>query len=625
MKCAKLKMPIIILLVSLYVGHALADDIVADDIVVDADSVSQYVLSCRKPNGAFGPRDQEYTDAAWNYPAVQTLTLLNKSIENREAVLKHGLGFPTGHGGYGHWLFFHQQMTRKLLKQASSLKGKEVKLVQQGYKAIYYGSPFGSDSNLMFQANQKMLAEHIDRATQLQYYNLSSLYYLLAAVDAAGMRVSNADDLVAFINARQSANGGFVDVRVEDGKPTDREAHIAHTFHAVSSLGLLSSDVPNSVRCEQFIHSCQQATGAFRWNGAEGLPGNYSDIYYTWAAIRSLDELKRKPNMADQCVDWINSLQNADGGFGDQPSWRSRLYSTYYATDALGVLCTDAKTGIKSKRLGRPGVEIIKDDEFKVFQGLHKMPVCTVAELAELRRRKFNLIALKSSDFAVATTLLKSIRATQQPLDVVLCPESYSHRLRRHGGVTLDHVANFTLDANWSEEQRAKWQAADLQGPNRLLWKDYQQKVIGPAQQLGSLVYPEHEFEMEYGYSAYDDGVYKKNGYNAVLAGFNWEPHDFVRVFPWRERYVDKLTPIADADAHGDLKKWSPHLNHTRHLFLAKNPTYAGFLDAAANGRVVCVIQGAEGVPTGVTYYGRKPSVDYVKQRLGDWKWWADE
>ena len=107
-----------------------------------------------------------------------------------------------------------------------------------------------------------------------------------------------------------------------------------------------------------------------------------------------------------------------------------------------------------------------------------------------------------------------------------------------------------------------------------------------------------------------------------MLAGFNWSPRDFVRVFPWRERYVDKLTPIADADSHGDLQKWSPQLDHTRMLFLAKAPTYADFQDAAANGRVVCVIHDAEGVKSRATYYGRQPAVDYVKQRVDQWKWW---
>ncbi|MFT5526285.1 MAG: prenyltransferase beta subunit [Pirellulaceae bacterium] len=604
-------------------------DLVPVDLVpVSADSVVQYVQSCRKPNGAFGPLDQEYTDAAWNYPAVQTLLIMGAQIDRPADIMKHGLGFPSGHGGYGHWLFFHQQMTRKLLskggvlQEKGVLQSKKLKLVHQGYQALYYGSPFGSDGNLMYQASESSLAAHLDRAEHLQYYNLSSLYYLLAAVDAAGLTVSNPDELATYIKARQASSGGFVDVRVENRKPTDFEAHIAHTYHAIAALKLLSSEIPNAKKCGGFVHRCQTPSGAFRWNGVEGLAGNYDDIYYTWAAVQTLNKLNIRPQNIERCVSWINSLQNADGGFGDKPGWRSRLYSTYYATASLKVLCNDAKLGIQSKKIAPPKIESIDDGKFEIFQGLNKMPVCTVAELAELRRRKFNLLALKSSDFSVTKALRESILATKQPLDVILCPEAYSHRAIRHGGVTLDHIANVTLDPRWSDEEKFKWLTADRLGASHLTWQAYQRQVIRPVQQLGSLVYPEHEFEMEYGYSAYDDGVYNKHGYNAILAGFNWQPRDFVRVFPWRERYVDKLTPIADADAHGDLKKWSPQLDHTRHLYLAKGPTYADFLDAASNGRVVCVVYGAEGVRSGVTYYGRQAAVEFVKQRVDEWKWW---
>jgi hypothetical protein len=107
-----------------------------------------------------------------------------------------------------------------------------------------------------------------------------------------------------------------------------------------------------------------------------------------------------------------------------------------------------------------------------------------------------------------------------------------------------------------------------------------------------------------------------------MLAGFNWEPRDFVRVFPWRERHVDRLTLIADVDAHGDLAKWSPQLDHTRNLFLARGPTYADFLEAAANQRVVCVIATPAGVAGGFTCYGPPAAADYVRQRVGEWRWW---
>src|SRR5262249_3011071 len=99
-------------------------------------------------------------------------------------------------------------------------------------------------------------------------------------------------------------------------------------------------------------------------------------------------------------------------------------------------------------------------------------------------------------------------------------------------------------------------------------------------------------------------------------------PRDFVRVFPWRERYVDKLTPIADVDAHGDLKKWSPQLDHTRMLFIARGPTYADFREAAAARRVVCVVADPEGVASGASYYGPPAAVWYVRTQMNQWRWW---
>jgi hypothetical protein len=207
-------------------------------------------------------------------------------------------------------------------------------------------------------------------------------------------------------------------------------------------------------------------------------------------------------------------------------------------------------------------------------------------------------------------------------MEILLCPEAYPHRLRRHGGAVLHHVGNFTLDAHWSEPQREIWRVADAAGKQSLAWVDYQHQVLQPLQQLGSLCYPEQDFELEYAYSAYDDGLYGRGGYNAIQVGFNWSPRDFVRVFPWRERYTDKLPPVADADAHGDLAKWSPQLNHTRHLYISRGASYRDFLDAARNGRVVCVVVGVEGVPSRVSYYGSPGSVQFVKERVDEWKWW---
>lgn len=585
-------------------------------VMVDVDSVVAYLNSCRKPNGGFGPADQEYTDAAWNYPAVHALQLLGMPISRPQLVLSHGLDSPPGHVGYGHWQFFHEHQIRALLKEPLRAAHELVQLTHQGFEPRYYGSPFGTQSDLHFKPPTGDERTAIDRSRQeLGYYNLSSLYYVLAGLRASQRQARNPAALTEFIVARQSPSGGFVDVRIEKGTPRDDEAHIAHTFQAVASLKLLGEPVPHPERVANFIHACQRKSGGFGFssNPRDGEP----DVYYTWAALRTLERLGEPPRRPADCTRSLQELQNADGGFGDRPGWRSRLYSTYYVVHSLQILHGDARKGIISQKKDRPKNSPIMDGDLRIYQALLKMPVVQPADLPDLSRRGFHLLGIKSARFDDAQPLLAAIRAQKLPLDVVLAPEAYPHRLSTRGGLVLNHVGNFTLDARWTADEQARWVAADQVGEANPSWGTYRDQVLRPLQTLNCLCYPEQDFELEHAYIAYD-----QPGYNAVLAGFNWAPRDFVRVFPWRERYVTRLTPIADADAHGDLATWSPQLDHTRLLFIAGGPTYADFLKAAEQGRIVCVVAGPAGVSAGYSCYGPSAAVDFIRQHEAEWRWW---
>src|SRR5687768_294281 len=110
---------------------------------VDGNSVAAYVRSCRKPNGAFGPADQEYTDLAWNYPAFHTLKLLGEPIDEPEKILAGGFGTPTGQLGLGYWRYFHWHGLRGLLAPPIPWAHKRPAVKHAGWSKWYYGSPFG--------------------------------------------------------------------------------------------------------------------------------------------------------------------------------------------------------------------------------------------------------------------------------------------------------------------------------------------------------------------------------------------------------------------------------------------------------------------------------------------------
>lgn len=605
------------------VEHSSAIDAPSANVVVDADTVVKYVNRCRKLNGAFGPLDQEYSDAAWNYPAIRTLQQLGVEVADPEAIVEHGSGSPSGHGGNGHYQFFHHHGIRHALNRKIEPAHRLVEVQYGTSKLGYYSNPLGPSDELQFKAGGRPNPDPLDiGARKFVYHNLTSLYHLLAGLEASNREPSERRPLIEYVQRRQAEAGGYCDVRASDGAPNGDESHIAHTMQAVAVLTLLKGTISRPDDIAAFVHSCRLSDGSYRWNSRSTLPGNDADVYYTWAALRTLKLLNRQPEQVAATLAWLNSLQNADGGFGDRPGWRSRLYSTYYAVEAFALLNADARSGIAVKRLAVPPVEAIADGDFRVFQAQFKMPVIAPGDLKSLRARGFHLLALKSGKFADAEPLLATIREQQLPADVVLCPEAYPHRVKQLGGMVVNHVGNFTLDPRWSSEQRAAWQAADAAGGEGLPWSEYCDRVVRPLEAIGSLVYPEQDYEMEYAYIAYDSNRSTHRGYNAVLVGFNWAPFDFVRVFPWRERYTQRLTPISDVDAHGNLEKWSSHLDTTRHLYIARGPTHADFQEAVAAGRVVCVVVDAPGVRSRVTYYGPDPAVEFVRRHIRDWQWW---
>ncbi|WP_155600413.1 hypothetical protein [Zobellia amurskyensis] len=244
---------------------------------------------------------------------------------------------------------------------------------------------------------------------------------------------------------------------------------------------------------------------------------------------------------------------------------------------------------------------------------------------------KLNLVGVKSKtkdidlDKGISPLVAynrKYVESKRYRLEVVELPENYTHKLIWPNGQLADHVSNFLIPPNLSYSEAQIYRKAFMAGEIGLSWADFKKDVIQPIKNLntGTLFYPELDYTMLNAYKIYDDGLNGGNGYNAV-PGAHFGNIDWVRHFPYKERWEGLLPIVADGDAHGNIIKWHENLLQYRNIYIAESYHFKDYIEASLNGRSVCVIRMPSGV---VRYYGGKESIAYLKKHFEEWKWWND-
>ncbi|MUH37003.1 hypothetical protein D9O36_14220 [Zobellia amurskyensis] len=305
---------------------------------LDASSVISYILDHQKENGAFGPDNKEYTDLAWNYPAIGTLKLLGAKVPREKEAFENGnkswMEIIARKNGPWYWSFFQKAHLYNLF-HISNINFEEG--IKRGQ---YWEIKFKSRKNYLELPEYK----------EGLFFDIPSLWHMIGAISLLDGKVTNKFYIEKYLRDRQAENGAFVDDIKDKPTPTDSETNLIVTSNAVLTLKSLESDVFNAQDCVKWLQSCQAEDGGFKYSPESSDVANQSDVWYTWAALKALKALGSEPKNVKKCIEWLNSLQNYDGGFGDRPGWNSRIYSTFYAVSALSDLTGDAVSGISLKK-----------------------------------------------------------------------------------------------------------------------------------------------------------------------------------------------------------------------------------------------------------------------------------
>lgn len=586
----------------------------AQKVTVDAQSTVQYLLSHQKSNGAFGPAGMDYTDVAWTYPAVHALKILNTNIPHADSCYINGhqpwIEKASWRNGPWYWSLHQKANLYDLLDQKGDLES---------------GMMPGMELELRFKPRTNYT--EFRKYVKGEFYDVTSLWYIIEAVAILEGKIANPDYVKEFILARLTEQGGFEDLLDDRSVPAGKKAHVVVTHHAVMTLQTLGIPVPNKEKIIAWLQSLQTPEGGFKWNPEAESSGNKADVWYTWAAVKTLNALGAKPERMEDCLHWLNSLQNADGGFGDRPGWRSRLYSTYFAVHAIDILSGSVDKAIMTKLLSAKQDDTIPEGVYSIFQAHHKSPEGGKEMVDAVADMGLNFIAVKTSEKALyksngMSDMVRDARdyAKRQSylLEIVDAPENYSHRLIWFSGMNGNHVSNYMIPPDISNAQWGIIRSAYKAGTKELSWKKYKDQVIDPVLDMGNLFYPELDYTMINAYIVYDEGLNGKTGYNAVPAA-HFGNYDWVRHFPYKERWLGQLPMIADGDAHGNINEWKENLESYRNVFIAKDYKYENYIEASQNLRSVCVIR----MPSGaIRYYGSEAAIAYLKKHIQEWQWW---
>lgn len=370
-------------------------------------------------------------------------------------------------------------------------------------------------------------------------------------------------ELLHYLRSRRRPDGSY-------NNTIDGPGHIFATAYGLEAIG--GTDVPAETAA--WLRLCQKPSGGFTWAPEiEDLDG----VDATWAGIYGLRLVRAEPRDVQGAHDYLQACANADGGFGPRPGRPSDPVSTYRALEALRWL----KKPLDVPRPPPPPPEVLPEG-LKVWTVQLQAPGQGSPEDAvEIARAlKIHLWGAKNSKpgWIARAQAVATRRAV--PVTFFAGDEEYGTFVSMRGFGAYSHVADLMAPAgNFG---------ASMAGPP-LTWEEFREKRIAPLEKAGGRMLWQLCDNEEFATVLLDDSL-RRGGYAAISA-FHMK-QNFVDILPFVMRYRGALPFVSLQDAHGrEPWSWVDDLEGHRTLFLAKEPTWEGWLEALKRDWVVAVRQ----------------------------------
>jgi hypothetical protein len=420
------------------------------------------------------------------------------------------------------------------------------------------------------------------------------------------------DDLapawVTYLDARRRADGSFNNTPAADGG----DGHVLNTWWGIQALWSLGRAGEKRGEAVAWLRSCQLPGGGFAC-GPRPEFGGLDDVAYTWAAVRSLALLGAAPADRGACAGYLRALANADGGYGDRPGWASSPRATYYALDALAAL--DALDRPPPARPPGPTVVLTIPADMNVYSiQIEAHGRGSPAEAVDLAGAlRIHLWGAKNAEPGWIAAAQGMADRRGVPVRFFVANEEYGTFVDVLGLGTYSHMSDLVAPAE-----------ADV-GPSlaksgSVSWPEFRARRLGPLQAAGGRLVWQFGENEELVRILLDDSL-QRGGF-AAISTFHFGNPDFTNSEPFLYRYRGRLPFVALQDAHGAEPWWFADMTEGfRTLFLAREPTWGGWLSALETNRVLAARHDA--VSGDETWMHGDPAViDFVREHGRDWRWW---
>jgi len=420
-------------------------------------------------------------------------------------------------------------------------------------------------------------------------------------------------EIIPYLLERRRSNGSFNNTPALD----ESDGNILNTYWSMRALQLLKYSDLKSPLATKWIQSCQVANGGFTWQPDPKI-GATDDVAYTWAALKSLEMLDVKPNDKRGCVDYLLSLQNEDGGFGNQPGLPSTPMATFYAIEALKSL-----NALSELRRPRAATVATADSQ----PDLSGLKIFTVQFQAHGNGSPSEAVTLADKLdihlWGAKNASPEWIKTAQAKADELKVPVKFFHANEEYGKyVTVDGLGSFShiLDPIFPAGGPSKSDRSEI----IYSYDDWSMNYVQPLiKKKGGIILQIANNE-PMARILLDESL-KTSGAYAAISTIHFS-QNFLFFLPYLNQYRHRLPFIALQDAHGpEAWWWLNELNAYRTLFLAHEPTYEGLMEALKNNWIVAVRHDEVSLNK-TRMLGGAPGVqEFVRSRPSDWQWWNSD